>query len=91
MKTYALAAALATFTALAAIPAQAGTKDYIAICSNPHLTTLERKTCRAEMRAATTDAERTQVFRTYDLRIIGYDVNGARLADTVQEAEAVTQ
>ena len=92
MKRHILAAGLVVLASAAAVPAMAGTKDYIAICGNMRLTATERTACRAEMRAATTDAERTQLFRTYDLRTIGFDANGQRFsAKPIQEAEAVTK
>ena len=91
MKVRILSAGLIVLAAAAAVPAQAGTKDYIAICQNTRLSAAERTACRAEFRAAATDADRTQVFKVYDMRTVGFDASGQRLAKPIQEAEAVTK
>ncbi len=76
--------------AACAAPAFAGTKDYIAICKNPHLSVEERASCKSEMMAATTDSARTQVFRIYDLKTVGFAMDGTR-SKPVQEANAAAK
>jgi hypothetical protein len=88
MKTKLVIATLGICAIAPLSAASAGTKEYAAICGNTRLTLAERQACRSEMKLATTDEARTQVFRTYDLKSIGYDINGQRLTKTVQEAEA---
>lgn len=74
--------------------ASAGTKEYKAICSSARLAAAERADCKKQMNEAGSDADRTAVFKMYDMKIAGFAPDGTRLtaknSDTplVQDAQA---
>lgn len=53
--------------------------NYASICKSTKLKSSERKECRARMKAAESKGERAQIFKEFDLRSIGLDVDGNRL------------
>jgi hypothetical protein len=49
----------------------AETKNYDHICESSRLRAVERADCRAQMKAASNDEDRRDVFRTFDVKANG--------------------
>jgi hypothetical protein len=64
-----MTAVLATLVATSAYAAD--TKSLRQICDSARLTNTDRKACRAEFKAATTDEARRAAFRAYDEKMNG--------------------
>tara|TARA_R110000868_G_scaffold42532_3_gene143775 strand:+ start:2172 stop:2417 length:246 start_codon:yes stop_codon:yes gene_type:complete len=60
-------------------PSIAEAANYAAICKSVRLKSSERKECRARMKEAASEEERAMIFKEYDLRTIGLDINGEPL------------
>lgn len=90
MKLHLTLATLAIAAAATAVPAFAGTKDLISICSSARLSATDKKDCRAQFKAADSDATRTAVFKAFDNKMNGFAADGSRLGKdaTTQAAEA---
>jgi hypothetical protein len=90
MKLRLTLAALAVAAAATAVPAFAGTKDLVSICASARLSSTDKKECRAQFKAAQTDADRTAVFKTFDNKMNGFAADGSRLGkdEATQAAEA---
>jgi len=90
MKLRLTLATLAVAAAATAVPAFAGTKDLVSICSSARLSATDKKECRTQFKAAETDAERTAVFKTFDNKMNGFAADGSRLGKdaATQAAEA---
>jgi hypothetical protein len=68
---FVIAFVVGSLIAVSAAPSFAGSKDLGGICGSARLSKAERADCKAQFKAATTDAERLAVFKTFDGKISG--------------------
>ncbi len=58
------------------VPSIVEAANYREICSSTRLKASERKDCRTRMKEAKSEAEEAAIFKEFDLRMAGFDVNG---------------
>jgi hypothetical protein len=89
MKLRLALAGIAVAVAATSVPALAGPKDLISICSSARLTATDRKDCRAQFKSAENDAARTAIFKSFDNKMNGFAADGSRLTAKSSEAPLV--